>query len=86
MNRRGFLRSLFASTATIVIAPACALDELPAVPGHDPHRTYFDMGRDGGVGPTHLQWATLCGGVAASMGGLWIYAMRKAARTHYAQP
>ncbi len=45
MNRRGFLRSLFASTATIVIAPACVLDELPPVAEIDPHRVYFDMGK-----------------------------------------
>lgn len=44
MKRRGFLRSLFASTATIVVAPACVLDELPAL--GEPKRTYFDMGRN----------------------------------------
>jgi hypothetical protein len=43
MNRRGFLRSLLASTATIAIAPACVLDELAAL---GPSRTYFDMGRN----------------------------------------
>ena len=45
MNRRSFLRSLFASTATIVVAPAVALELLDeAVPST---RTYFDMGRAG---------------------------------------
>lgn len=43
MNRRGFLRAALASTATIVVAPACVLDEL-----NEPHirRTYIDMGKN----------------------------------------
>lgn len=45
MNRRGFLRSLFASVATIVVAPADVFADLPPSPG-DPHRTYVDMGRN----------------------------------------
>lgn len=44
MNRRDFLRSLFASSSVIVVAPACVLEDLPRPPG-DPHRTYVDMGR-----------------------------------------
>lgn len=44
MNRRSFLRSLFASSATIVVAPAAALEALEAlVPST---RTYVDMGRN----------------------------------------
>ena len=44
MQRRSFLRSLFASTATIVVAPAVALEALDAlVPST---RTYVDMGRN----------------------------------------
>lgn len=44
MNRRSFLRSLFASTATIVVAPAAALEALDTlVPST---RTYVDMGRN----------------------------------------
>jgi len=46
MNRRNFLRSLFASSAAIVVAPADIFDVLPPAPG-DPHHTYFDMGRAG---------------------------------------
>ena len=46
MNRRNFLRSIFASSAAIVVAPADIFDVLPPAPG-DPHRTYFDMGRSG---------------------------------------
>lgn len=45
MQRRSFLRSLFASSAAIVVAPADIFDVLPPAPG-DPRRTYFDMGRN----------------------------------------
>lgn len=47
MNRRGFLRAAFASTATIVIAPVAALealDELAQAQRH-PGRVFVDMGR-----------------------------------------
>lgn len=52
MNRRGFIRSLFASSAVIVIAPADALEHLST---GDPHRTWFDMGR-GVPRPTLVDW------------------------------
>lgn len=44
MNRRSFLRSLFASSAAIVVAPADALAELDRT-----QRTYFDMGRNASI-------------------------------------
>ena len=43
MNRRSFLRSLFASAVPIVVAPAAALEALEALAS--PRRAYFDMGR-----------------------------------------
>lgn len=48
MNRRRFIQTLFASTAAVVVAPADALEYLPAPPG-DPARTYVDMGRHSGT-------------------------------------
>lgn len=56
MNRRSFLRSAFASTATIVVAPAAVLDEL-----HDAlrtRRTYVDMGRT----PPLIDWVEIYDG------------------------
>lgn len=44
VNRRTFLRTLLASTATIVVVPELVLDALPPPPG-DPHRVHVDMGR-----------------------------------------
>ena len=52
MNRRSFLRHAFASTATIVVAPAAILDVL-----HDalrPRRTYVDIGRN--LRPPYAPW------------------------------
>lgn len=51
MNRRGFLRAALASTATIVVAPACVLDELHR---HETRRTYIDMGKN--MPPVHGDW------------------------------
>lgn len=44
MRRRSFLRALFASSATIVVAPAAALEALDALLPST--RTYVDMGRN----------------------------------------
>lgn len=41
MNRRKFLHNLFASTATVVVAPEIALECLDAVT-HKRQRSYFD--------------------------------------------
>lgn len=40
MNRRGFLKSLFTATATVVVAPEIALDILDEV-NHKRKATYF---------------------------------------------
>lgn len=45
MNRRGFLKSLFTATATVVVAPEIALDILDEV-NHKRKATYFIGGID----------------------------------------
>lgn len=59
MNRRNFLRSLFASTAAIVVAPADIL----------PTRSYFDMGASEAKRLENL--AAQCR--AHMLGGEWSY-------------
>jgi len=66
MNRRNFLRSLFASSAAIVVAPADIFDVLPPAPG-DPHRTYFDMGRAGTQQDLLPEWTRMMAPLLATM-------------------
>jgi hypothetical protein len=52
VKRRGFLRGLLTSTATIVVAPACVMDELDEIlDRRRPPKTFVDMGRGGTLDP-----------------------------------
>lgn len=73
MNRRNFLRSLFASSAAIVVAPADVFDMLPPASG-GPHRTYFDMSRSG---TEQVSWILQAAPLLAAM-----YAVRRGDQFH----